>query len=100
METGTVVESRTAALPVGTRVAAPYGHATGYVADPAAEHVVPLPDDLDPVLGVYVAHMGPICANGAAARRRGRGRRAGAVARPTGSPAGGCWSSAPAWSGC
>ena len=64
METGTVVESRTAALPVGTRVAAPYGHATGYVADPATEHVVPLPDDLDPVLGVYVAHMGPICANG------------------------------------
>jgi len=64
METGTVVESRTAALPVGARVAAPYGHATGYVADPATEHVVPLPDDLDPVLGVYVAHMGPICANG------------------------------------
>jgi threonine dehydrogenase-like Zn-dependent dehydrogenase len=26
--------------------------------------VVPLPTDLDPVLGVYVAHMGPICANG------------------------------------
>jgi threonine dehydrogenase-like Zn-dependent dehydrogenase len=34
------------------------------VADPTTEHVVPLPDDLDPVLGVYVAHMGPICANG------------------------------------
>jgi threonine dehydrogenase-like Zn-dependent dehydrogenase len=64
METGTVVESRTAGLPVGTRVAAPYGHATGYVADPATEHVVALPEDLDPVLGVYVAHMGPICANG------------------------------------
>ena len=26
--------------------------------------MVPLPDGLDPVLGVYVAHMGPICANG------------------------------------
>jgi threonine dehydrogenase-like Zn-dependent dehydrogenase len=64
METGTVVESRAAALPVGTRVAAPYGHATGYVADPVTEHVVALPDDLDPVLGVFVAHMGPICANG------------------------------------
>ena len=25
---------------------------------------MPLPDDLDPLLGVYVAHMGPICANG------------------------------------
>jgi threonine dehydrogenase-like Zn-dependent dehydrogenase len=64
METGTVVESRAAGLPVGTSVAAPYGHASGYVADPATEHVVPLPDGLDPVLGVYVAHMGPICANG------------------------------------
>ena len=64
METGTVTESRAAGLPVGTRVAAPYGHATGYVADPVTEHVVPLPADLDPVLGVYVAHMGPICANG------------------------------------
>jgi threonine dehydrogenase-like Zn-dependent dehydrogenase len=64
METGTVAESRSDGLPAGTRVAAPYGHATGYVADPVAEHVVPLPEDLDPVLGVYVAHMGPICANG------------------------------------
>lgn len=64
MESGTVMESRAASLPVGTPVAAPYGHATGYVADPATEHVVPLPAELDPVLGVYVAHMGPICANG------------------------------------
>ena len=64
METGTVTESRAAGLPVGTPVAAAYGHATGYVADPTTEHVVPLPADLDPVLGVYVAHMGPICVNG------------------------------------
>jgi threonine dehydrogenase-like Zn-dependent dehydrogenase len=64
METGTVVESRAPGLPVGTRVACPYGHATAHVADPVTEHVVPLPADLDPVLGVYVAHMGPICANG------------------------------------
>jgi threonine dehydrogenase-like Zn-dependent dehydrogenase len=64
METGTVTGSRSPGLPEGTRVAVPYGHATGYVADPTTEHVVPLPADLDPVLGVYVAHMGPICANG------------------------------------
>lgn len=64
METGTVVESRAPGLPAGIRVAAPYGHATGYVADPVAEHVVALPDALDPLLGVYVPHMGPICANG------------------------------------
>jgi threonine dehydrogenase-like Zn-dependent dehydrogenase len=64
MECGTVVESRAPGLPAGTPVAAAYGHATEYVADPTTEHVVPLPADLDPILGVYVAHMGPICANG------------------------------------
>ncbi|WP_222847646.1 zinc-dependent alcohol dehydrogenase [Nocardioides dongxiaopingii] len=26
--------------------------------------VVPVPDDVDPVLGIYLAQMGPICANG------------------------------------
>ena len=45
-------------------VAMTYGHRTGYVADPLADRIVPLPDDLDPLLGVFVAHMGPICANG------------------------------------
>ena len=81
METGTVVESRSAGLPVGTRVAAAYGHATGHVADPASDHVVPLPADLDPVLGVYVAHMGPICANGVlhAAADAGSDRLGGGV---------------------
>ena len=41
-----------------------YGHRTGYLADPLVDRFVPLPDDLDPLLGIYVAHMGPICANG------------------------------------
>lgn len=59
-----MVESRTPAVAVGTVAAMTYGHRTGYVADPIAERFVPLPDDLDPLLGVYVAHMGPICANG------------------------------------
>ncbi|MEH1016033.1 zinc-binding dehydrogenase [Micromonospora sp. CPCC 206060] len=64
MQVGQVVESRTPAIAVGTVGAMTYGHRTGYVADPIAERFVPLPDDLDPLLGVYVAHMGPICANG------------------------------------
>ncbi|MCW3818066.1 zinc-binding alcohol dehydrogenase [Micromonospora sp. DR5-3] len=64
MQVGRVVESRTPAVRVGTVGAMTYGHRTGYVADPLAERFVPLPDDLDPLLGVYVAHMGPICANG------------------------------------
>ncbi|MFG1889324.1 zinc-binding dehydrogenase [Micromonospora sp. NPDC049051] len=64
MQVGRVVESRTPAVAVGTVGAMTYGHRTGWVADPVAERFVPLPDDLDPLLGVYVAHMGPICANG------------------------------------
>jgi NADPH:quinone reductase-like Zn-dependent oxidoreductase len=51
-------------LAPGTAVAAAYGHRTGYGLDPLAERIVVLPADLDPLLGVYVAHMGPICANG------------------------------------
>ncbi|WP_431908149.1 zinc-binding dehydrogenase [Micromonospora carbonacea] len=74
MQVGRVVDSRTPAVAVGTVGAMTYGHRTSHVADPLAERFVPLPDDLDPLLGVYVAHMGPICANGllhAAADLRG-----------------------------
>ncbi len=48
----------------GETVAMTYGHRTGYRADPLRDRIVPLPPDLDPLLGIYVAHMGPICANG------------------------------------
>jgi threonine dehydrogenase-like Zn-dependent dehydrogenase len=64
MEVGQVAESRTPAVPAGGIVAMTYGHRTGYTGDPVTDRVVPLPEDLDPLLGIYVAHMGPICANG------------------------------------
>ena len=64
MEVARVEESRTPAVAEGAVVAMTYGHRTGYLADPRVDRVVPLPADLDPLLGVYVAHMGPICANG------------------------------------
>jgi len=83
-------------LTPGTPVAMTYGHRTGWAVDPLAERVVPLPADLDPVLGVLVAHMGPICANGllhAAAEEHGpdvrtlgdgvRGRRVAVVGAGT-----------------
>ncbi|MEV6490927.1 zinc-binding alcohol dehydrogenase [Actinoplanes sp. NPDC051633] len=76
----------------GALVAMTYGHRTGYAADPLRDRIVPLPGELDPILGIYVAHMGPICANGllhAAADRHGthvrslgdgvRGRRVAVV---------------------
>ena len=64
MEVGRVTETRTPAVTEGEVVAMAYGHKTGHVADPGTEWVFPLPDDLDPLLGTYVAQMGPICANG------------------------------------
>jgi threonine dehydrogenase-like Zn-dependent dehydrogenase len=76
MEVGLVTGSRTRLLPEGARVAMAYGHRTGRCADPVAAVVVPVPDDLEPMLGVYLAQMGPICVNGllhAAADRAGPG---------------------------
>jgi NADPH:quinone reductase-like Zn-dependent oxidoreductase len=64
MEVARVERSRTPAVPDGTVVAMTYGHRTGYPGHPLRDRVVPLPAGLDPVLGIYVAHMGPICANG------------------------------------
>jgi threonine dehydrogenase-like Zn-dependent dehydrogenase len=64
MEVGRVAESRAAGIGAGELVAMTYGHRSHHVADPARERVVALPPDLDPLLGVFVAHMGPICANG------------------------------------
>ena len=64
MEVARVLLSRTPAFAADELVASAYGHATAHVSDPLREHVVPLPADFDPLLGVFVAHFGPICANG------------------------------------
>lgn len=64
---------------VGDTVAMTYGHRTGYRADPLRDRIVRVPPELDPLLGIYVAHMGPICANGllhAAVEEVGRDVRA------------------------
>lgn len=63
MEVAEVVESRRPDLAVGTVVGAAYGHRSCHVL-PAGAVAVPLPDGLDPVLGIYLAQMGPICING------------------------------------
>ena len=63
MEVARVVDSDRPDLPAGALVAAAYGHRTAHVL-PAGALAVPLPDGLDPLLGVYVAQLGPICANG------------------------------------
>jgi threonine dehydrogenase-like Zn-dependent dehydrogenase len=74
MEVGRVEESRAPAVPEGALVAMAYGHRDVHVADAAAERWIAVPPGLDPLLGVFVAHMGPICANAllhAAAEERG-----------------------------
>jgi threonine dehydrogenase-like Zn-dependent dehydrogenase len=74
MEVARVTGSRAPSLPDGALVAAAYGHRTGRCADPATTPLVPVPDDLDPLLGVYLAQLGPVCVNGllhAAADRAG-----------------------------
>jgi threonine dehydrogenase-like Zn-dependent dehydrogenase len=63
MEVARVIDARTDDVAVGDVLAMRYGHADGHTAA-AGEFHVRLPDDLDPVVGVMVAHMGPICANG------------------------------------
>jgi threonine dehydrogenase-like Zn-dependent dehydrogenase len=64
MEVGRVSRSLTPAVREGDVVAMTYGHKTGHRADAAQEFFLPLPSDIDPLLGIYVAQMGPICANG------------------------------------
>ncbi len=64
MEVARVTESRTASLAEGALIATAYGHQTGRCVDPADAVVVPIPDDLDPLLGIYLAQLGPICVNG------------------------------------
>lgn len=64
MQVAEVTASRAPGVAEGALVAMTYGHRTGYVGDPLTDRVVSLPADLDPLLGIYAAHMGPICANG------------------------------------
>lgn len=64
MQVGRVTGSATPAVQPGDLVAMTYGHRSAHLADALKDRFVTLPSSLDPVLGIYVAHMGPICANG------------------------------------
>ncbi|WP_217430949.1 zinc-dependent alcohol dehydrogenase [Sphingomonas bacterium] len=64
MESARVRESRVDDFTPGEVVGASFGHKTGHTADPFHDLLVKLPEGMDPLLGVYVAQMGPIAANG------------------------------------
>ena len=64
MEVGRVIEGRSDGIEAGMIVCGTYGHKSGHTADLFHELFVPLPADLNPVLGIFVGQMGPIAANG------------------------------------
>jgi predicted dehydrogenase/glycosyltransferase involved in cell wall biosynthesis/threonine dehydrogenase-like Zn-dependent dehydrogenase len=64
MEVARVSQSRAAGFADRDIFATTYGHKSGHTADPFHDLLIPLPSDIDPVLGVFVAQMGPIAANG------------------------------------
>lgn len=64
MEVGRVTESRASGVKEGDIMAMTYGHKSGHTADAYHEFYLPLPEEIDPILGIYVGQMGPICANG------------------------------------
>ncbi len=64
MEVARVIDSDGAVFPDGQVVATTFAHKTGHTADPRHDLMLPLPRTLNPILGVFVAQMGPIAANG------------------------------------
>ena len=63
MEVGQVIDAPDGGFAVGQMVAGTWGHKTGHTAAAVDGGLVVMPDALDPVLGVFVAQMGPIAAN-------------------------------------
>ena len=63
MEVGRVAQAGATGIAPGSVVAGTWGHKSGHIADPNLELITPLAL-ADPILGVYVAQMGPIAANG------------------------------------
>lgn len=64
MEVAKISDSKAAGFAVGDLVATTFGHKTGHIATPAQDFLVPMPAECDPMLGIFVAQMGPIAANG------------------------------------
>ena len=64
MEVARVSESSAAGFSAGDILCGTYGHKSGHTADPFHELLLPMPKELDPILGIFVAQMGPIAANG------------------------------------
>ena len=64
MQVGRVESSRYDGVRDGEIIAMSYGHKSGHTVCARDELFYPLPGSIEPMLGIYVAQMGPICANG------------------------------------
>ncbi|MDT8854406.1 glycosyltransferase [Paracoccaceae bacterium Fryx2] len=64
MEVARVIDSKAEGFAPGDIVATAFGHKTGHTATPGRDLLVPMPPQIDPILGIFVAQMGPIAANG------------------------------------
>lgn len=63
MESARVVESRRDDIRAGDVLAMSYGHRSGFTVG-AGDFFAVLPPEVDPILGIYPAQMGPISING------------------------------------
>lgn len=64
MEVARVIDARAPGFANGDVLATTFGHKTGHTAHPDHDLLLHLPGDMDPMLGIFVAQMGPIAANG------------------------------------
>ena len=64
MESARVIDARAPGFANGDVVGTTFGHKSGHTAHPAHDLMITLPNDVDPILGIFVAQMGPIAANG------------------------------------
>ncbi|WP_313138154.1 zinc-dependent alcohol dehydrogenase [Paracoccus jeotgali] len=64
MEVARVSDTQAHGFQRGDVVATTFGHKSGHTADPAHDLLLKMPGDIDPILGIFVAQMGPIAANG------------------------------------
>jgi NADPH:quinone reductase-like Zn-dependent oxidoreductase len=64
MEVARICETKADGFAQGEIVATTFAHKSGHTADPFHDLLFPVPHYIDPVLGIFIAQMGPIAANG------------------------------------
>jgi NADPH:quinone reductase-like Zn-dependent oxidoreductase len=66
MEVGIVIDSKREGMEKGEIICGTWGHKTAHTYGASDKNFIRLPATIDPAVGILVAQMGPICANGLA----------------------------------